>query len=118
LTSNLGIKVTLDPSDYKTHVNKLSSRTYEIAQSFWVAQYRDPMNILERFKYLSNTKNYPGWENPNFSQLLEKSMLDPTPEERAKTLELAEGLFLERSAPCATLPLVICLHDPTLRCRL
>lgn len=104
LSSNLGITVTLDPSDYKTHADKLCSRTYEIAQSFWVAQYRDPMNILERFKYPSNTKNYPGWENSAFSQLLEKSMLDSSPEERAKTLELAEGLFLEE------MPLVPLYH--------
>ncbi len=95
LTSHLGIKVNLEQSDYKTLMDKLSSRSYEIAQSFWVAQYHDPMNILERFKYKTNTKNYPGWENPTFAQLLDKSIFDPTPEQRAKTLELAEALLLE-----------------------
>jgi oligopeptide transport system substrate-binding protein len=104
LSHNLGITVNLDKSDYKTHMDKLSARTYELIQHFWVAQYNDPMNILERFKYKTNTKNYPGWENATFIQLLNKSVLDSTPEKRAQTLELAEALLLEE------LPLVPLYH--------
>lgn len=104
LAQHLGISIQLDRSDYKTLLEKLSTRTYTLAQSSWVAQYRDPMNILERFKYKSNIKNYPGWENPVFIQLLNKSILDRTPEERLKTLELAEAILIQE------MPLVPLYH--------
>ncbi len=95
LEQHLGIAIALDKSDYKTHLDKLTSRNFEFAQSFWVAQYRDPMNILERFKYTTNIKNYSGWENPTYIELLEKSILASTPEERLATLTQAEALLVD-----------------------
>lgn len=95
LTHNLGITIYLDKGDYKTHMDKLTLRQFELAQSFWVAQYRDPMSILERFKFKMNGKNYPGWENSTFIDLLDKSVFTSHPEERARLLEQAETLLIE-----------------------
>lgn len=95
LSQSLGIKIELQQTEHKILLDLLKSRSYDIAQSFWVAQYHDPMSILERFKYKTLNKNYPGWEHPEFIHLLEKSALAKTPEERIKTLEIAEALLLE-----------------------
>jgi oligopeptide transport system substrate-binding protein len=91
----LGVKIQIQNTEHKVLLDKLGSRNYEIAQSLWVAQYNDQMNILERFKYKNNPKNYPGWENSDYIRLLEQSTCDLTPEDRLKTLELAETLFIE-----------------------
>lgn len=91
----LGVRVRLQMSTHKVLVDNLGMRNFEIAQSLWMAQYRDPMNIMERFKFKTNVKNYPGWENPEFIRLLDKSAVDLSVEERNKTLEEAESLFIE-----------------------
>ncbi|MBS0648056.1 MAG: peptide ABC transporter substrate-binding protein [Verrucomicrobia bacterium] len=91
----LGVKVHLEQSDHKVFLDRLKNRNYDLAQSFWFAQYNDPLSILERFKYQANAKNYCGWENPEYIRLLEKSYTDATEEERMKTLKTAEALFME-----------------------
>lgn len=91
----LGVTVHLEHSEHKIHLDRLRNRNYDLAQSFWYAQFNDPLSILERFKYKSNVKNYPGWENPDFIHLIEKSGNDAPVEVRNKTLELAEALFME-----------------------
>lgn len=91
----LGITVALQNTEHKVLLDKLSSRSYEIAQSYWVAHYYDPLNILERFASKENIKNYPHWHHPEYVRLLEKSAVDLTSEERFKTFEAAEALLIE-----------------------
>jgi oligopeptide transport system substrate-binding protein len=91
----LGVTVNLEQSEHKILLDRLKNRSYDLAQSFWFAQYNDPLSILERFKYQFNVKNYPGWENPDYIRLLEKSFNDASEEERNKTLEEAEALLME-----------------------
>jgi ABC-type oligopeptide transport system substrate-binding subunit len=85
----------------------LKARSYDLAQSFYIAQYSDPVSILERFKYKHQVKNYPGWEHPEFIRLLEQSALDQTPQARIKTLEAAENLLLNE------MPLIPLYHWKT-----
>jgi oligopeptide transport system substrate-binding protein len=94
-TQIFGIEISLQNTEHKMYIDRLGNRNYDIAQSFWISQYHDPMSILERFKYKTNAKNYPGWEHPEYIRLLEKSALDRSPEARIKTLEAAEALFLD-----------------------
>ncbi len=91
----LGIKVNLQHTEHKVLLDRLKNHNYELAQSFWVAQYNDPMSILERFKYKNNAKNYPGWEDPAYINLLLKADKEQSPELRNKTLLEAEALFME-----------------------
>lgn len=91
----LGIQVNLHSCEHKVLMDLLGNHTYDLAQTFWVAQYNDPMNILERFKFKTNAKNYPGWENPDYIRLLDQSAYDETPEKRAKTIAQAEALIME-----------------------
>ncbi len=90
----LGIKVELESVDKKILMHLLKSRNYQIAQSFWMAQYNDPMNIFERFKYRDNVKNYPNWENAEYAELLTLSCEARTDEERFELLERAEAILI------------------------
>ncbi len=93
---NLGVKVELQHCEHKVFLDKLGSRNFELAQTFWFAQYPDPMSILERYKYRTNPKNFSNWENAHYIRLLEKTAFDATEEERAKTLETAEALLMKQ----------------------
>lgn len=91
----LGIKIELESIDKKILLHNLKIGNYGVAQSFWMAQYNDAMNIFERFKYKENVKNYPNWENERYIELLNLSGMAATPEERAAYLLEAEEIFLE-----------------------
>lgn len=89
----LGIKIKLEGMENKVFMDKLTKRDYLIAQSLWIAQYSDQINIFERFKYKHNAKNYSHWENAEFIQLLDQSALEKG-RDRLATLEKAEEIFL------------------------
>jgi oligopeptide transport system substrate-binding protein len=91
----LGIKIKIENLEHKVLSDKLVKRDYGIAQTYWLAQYSDQMNILERYKFKTNPKNYAGWENEEFIQLLNASALHQNPADRMQTLEEAESLFVD-----------------------
>ncbi len=65
-----GIRVELLQLDFKTHAKKLQSKNYQIALASWIAQFEDPVSILDRFKHADHLKNYPGWENTDYLKFL------------------------------------------------
>jgi oligopeptide transport system substrate-binding protein len=89
----LGIRVELVQLDFKTHAQKLQDRDYQISLASWIAQFNDPISILERFKDRHHLKNYPGWENPKFTQLLTDAV---TSEQRLDLYTQAEALLAEQ----------------------
>lgn len=91
----LGVKVHLQNLDHKMLIPKLINKEFDIAQTYWIAQYNDPMNILERFKYEDNAKNYPHWENQEYIRLLDESLAVCSEEQRRKLMHKAESLFVE-----------------------
>ena len=91
---SLGINVTLEGAESKVYFSKLIHRDFDIGLFAMRAQYNDAMNILERFKYVENQKNYPGWFNERFVKILDTQMYARTPQERAKMLQEAENLIL------------------------
>ncbi len=92
----LGIEVRLEKLEHKILLEKLTKRDYTMAQSSWIAQYKDPMNILERFKIKDNVKNYSGWEDAAFYALLERSTGEKSPAERLRILLEAERIFVDQ----------------------
>lgn len=93
--SVLGIQINLQNLEYKTLMQAVQTHAYEFAQCNWMVQYHDPMNVLERYKYASNVKNYSGWESKAFIDCLNRSDIAKTTEERNAILEEAERLIVD-----------------------
>lgn len=91
----LGVEVDLREMDFKGHKDLLHKRRYEIALSYWIAQFHDPMNILERFKDFQNFKNYPGWKSAEYQEYLEKASGEKDAKKRFFWLEKAEALLAQ-----------------------
>ncbi len=100
----LGIKIKLDPFEYNSFLDIIQNKDYQVGLFSWAAQYNDAMNILERFKYKHNPKNYPGWENEEYIKLLDLSNKQSSAALRTKFLKEAESIILEE------LPLAPILH--------
>jgi oligopeptide transport system substrate-binding protein len=92
----LGITIQLQQLDAKSHMQLLQKREYQLALASWIAQFHDPVNILDRFKSRNNIKNYPGWENRQYVDLLEMAAWTTHVEKRLELLEAAEALFAEQ----------------------
>ncbi len=92
----LGVKIELQNVDFKTLQEKSKQASFSIALFAYVADYPDPMSILERFKYADNFRNHAKWSDPAYVQLLDRSEHAPSSEERLALLEKAEALFIDQ----------------------
>jgi oligopeptide transport system substrate-binding protein len=93
----LGIETQLENAELKTFINKLIHRDYEVAQALWIAQYLDPMDIFNRFRYKENPKNYCHWENKDFQAVLDLSEKTTDPYFRKQLLKEAEQIMADES---------------------
>ena len=93
----LGVEVKLEQLDPKSQLKRLYERNYQISLASWIAQFDDPVNILERFRDRTSPKNYPGWENETYSRLLEEAGETADPQERLEKLVSAEKILAEET---------------------
>ena len=91
----LDLDIALKQGDAQLLKDSLQQRDYEICLSNWIAQFNDPINILERFTDPDQLKNYPGWKHPVFIELLNKSYLEKDPAQRIALFEKAEEIFVD-----------------------
>ncbi|MCH9811265.1 peptide ABC transporter substrate-binding protein, partial [bacterium] len=69
----LGIDVILEPLEFKVFADKLSKGKFELAFSGRIADYKDPVNFLELYKYKDIGTNNTGWENEEFISAIDSS---------------------------------------------
>lgn len=91
----LDIHVELLGYTLKVYMDKLIKRDYLMGYGLWIIQYPDLMNIFDRFKYKTNAKNYPGWENERYIEILNASMTLSTLKKRSQFLEQAEAILMD-----------------------
>ena len=92
---NLGVLVRLEGYEYKVFLDKLTKRDYQMGQCVWIAQYLDPMNILERFRNNKTLKNYPGYNNPDYESILDSSLQISDTNQRFQHLKKAEAILVD-----------------------
>lgn len=93
--TSLGVKVKLDRVEEKIWQEKIHKHDFQTAIAHWIVQYDDAQNILDRFKYKDQPKNYPGWENQDYIKLLNKITVTNNLEERLSLIEKAEDLLAD-----------------------
>lgn len=91
----LNVDLELIQTDFKTHKDLLHTRNFKVALANWIAQYHDPINILERFKNPSNAKNYAAWDDREFAVLIDQALETVDPDLRAELINQAEDLIAE-----------------------
>lgn len=91
----LNLEATLMECDKKTILSKHMGKDYFVGIDRCFAQYHDPNNILERFKFKENKKNLPGFENEKYISLLDLAGRTNDPERRLAILRQAEEILIE-----------------------
>jgi oligopeptide transport system substrate-binding protein len=90
-----GIEVLLEAVEPKTFFQRISKKEYQIAAGQWMADFNDPINFLEVFKYKDSGTNNTAWENSEYIDLLNASAVCMNREERLKILSSAEQVLME-----------------------
>ncbi len=91
----LGFTIRIEQIDPQTHMEKLHRRDYQIALACWIAQFHDPVNILERYRLPSNPKNFAEWEDDQYAGLLERASSTSDERQRLELLSIAEEIFAD-----------------------
>ncbi|MCH9631262.1 MAG: Oligopeptide-binding protein OppA [Chlamydiia bacterium] len=90
----LGLQIKIESVNHVAFITKTTKKDFDMCQYYWIAQYHDQMNILDRFKKRQNPKNYSNWENQEYIKHLDASFY-ATGEERDRILEKAESIIME-----------------------
>lgn len=94
----LGITVKLDRKELKTFVDNLKKRNFQMGLIYWMLHYNSPMDVLDRYRSKNLLKNYPGWENKEYTELLDSYMGESTESKRQETLARMEQIFISDMA--------------------
>jgi len=89
------IHVDLEPLDGKVFFERMSKKDYTLALENWFADFNDPISFLEIFKSKTVGTNNTNWENPNYTQLLDRSLICQNIDERKALLTQSEQLLIE-----------------------
>ena len=96
----LGIQVDLEPAERKIFHERVSKKQYQLAAGSWIADFNDPINFLDVFKFKEGSTNNTGWENTKYIECLNQSVLCNNLEER-KNILLRACTSENRSVPVA-----------------
>ena len=90
-----GIHVKIEQEEWKVHYQKLLSGNYQIGGMSWNSWLRDPIYIMQTFRYRSDGINMSRWENSQYQSLLDKAEQETDKEKRRELFFLAEKLLME-----------------------
>lgn len=94
--NGLGIEVQLEAMDPQIFFRRISQKEFQLAASDWVADFNDPINFLEVFKYKDGSTSNTNWESPKYVDLLNQSSLCKDLSERKKLLKEAEEILMDQ----------------------
>ena len=89
-----GVDIKLEHCESSVFYDKIAQANFNIASGGWFADFRDPINFLDVFKYKSNRTNNTQWENPEYIALLDQSALEDDADQRMSTLKRAQSILI------------------------
>jgi oligopeptide transport system substrate-binding protein len=100
-----GVRIALDNVEFKTLHERSKKGDFSIGVFAWVAEYSDPMNILERFQDKTNHRNYPKWQSDSFNLALDKALKSSSQHEYLQHIKDAEQIMID------DMPIAGLFHD-------
>lgn len=91
---NLGIKAKLDNTEWQVFLDKMTALDFDVGRLGWVADYNDAYTFLERYNSAENGNNDTGWENPQYTDLMKKSVAEIDPAKRLELFKQGEEILM------------------------
>ncbi|MBF0398128.1 MAG: ABC transporter substrate-binding protein [Desulfobacterales bacterium] len=111
LDYSLNIKVNIIPKEWSEYTEgmKQPNTNYHMFRFGWCNDYPDANNSLNELFNPKSSNNNIGWENKEFTDLMERAQKETIPEDRKKTYKRAEQILCEEV--CAMMPLFFEVHN-------
>jgi len=97
LKRNLGVELAIRNMEWKSLLQSLHSRDFQLSRASWCADYPDPENFLSVF-HSQGENNYPGYSNAEFDALMEQLRRTGDQAERNRLTAKGESI-LNRDVP-------------------
>jgi oligopeptide transport system substrate-binding protein len=91
----LGVEVELEALEFKTLHDKGKAGNFSMGYFVYLSMYHDPIELLDRFKYAQNVRNYPRWQNDTYVELMNKADRTTSEKEHFELLDQAEAIIME-----------------------
>lgn len=91
----LGIRVSLQSVEFKILHERSKKGDFSIGLFAWLADYGDPMNILERFRDKTSHRNYAKWQNETYNSLIEDALKTSSQQKYLEKIKDAERFLIE-----------------------
>lgn len=90
-----GIQVQLENKEWKVFLDELSHHQFQIARLGGIANFNDAADFLQDYRYASSNRNYSGWFNPRFGELMAQAEETKESGARKALLKEAEKILIE-----------------------
>lgn len=100
-----GVRIAIEGIDFKSLQERSKAGKYSIGIFVWLADYGDPMNILERFQDRTNHRNYSKWQSAAYNQLIQQALQAPNRIEYLAKVQEAERFLIDE------MPVTGLFHD-------
>lgn len=97
LKKKFGVIVELQPRDWKSHIQSLTTDAPMVYRFAWLAPYRDALTFLQPFTS-KDPNNYTGFKDPQFDAWVERANLMEPGVKRTEVIEQAQKFLVDQEA--------------------
>lgn len=97
LKTNLGVKVEVKQVPFKTRIQRMNDKKFDIVWAGWSLDYNDPMSYLDLW-LTGGGNNHGGYSNAEYDKLVKAAYMEADVEKRTQMLLDAEKILAEDSA--------------------
>ena len=90
-----GLRIKMESVEGKVYFSRVSKQDFQLSTGSWIADFNDPINFLDVFKYKKGGSNNTHWENPRYVNLLDKAAQAIDPKERMEFLSQSEQILID-----------------------
>ncbi|HPU63445.1 MAG TPA: peptide ABC transporter substrate-binding protein [Mobilitalea sp.] len=94
LKVNLGLDIKIEPMPFKSRLERMSNKDFDIVFAGWGPDYNDPLTYLDMFE-TGNGNNHVSYSNPEYDELLDKVRTETDKEKRFEYLKQLEQIVMD-----------------------
>ena len=100
------VSVELAGGETQIHYANLRAKNFTIGDAAWVADFNDARNYLYLLETRTGPQNYPGYSNPAYDELVDRSDFESDARQRAQLMMQAEQIALDDAPLCMSVFMV------------
>ncbi|MGX7350218.1 peptide ABC transporter substrate-binding protein [Dolosicoccus paucivorans] len=93
---HLGVQSQIDNTEWQVFLDKMEQKDYQIGRLGWTGKYNDGNTFLDIYTSKDHGINYTGWEDEEYTRLMEEASKEVDEEKRLELMKEAEAIFIDQ----------------------